>query len=74
MSISSYGKMAGQRAFNVLTPVKKDENSLHKFIALKDFFNSEFDDFFLINVYSSLIFPRYSEGLGLLRIRNGRGV
>lgn len=45
MSISSYGKMAGQRAFNVLTPVKKDENSLHKFIALKDF-NSEFDDIF----------------------------
>lgn len=46
MSILSYGKMAGQRAFNVLTPVKKDENSLHKFIALKDFFYSEFDDFF----------------------------
>lgn len=46
MSILSYGKMAGQRAFNVLTPVKKDENSLHKFIALKDFFNSEFDYFF----------------------------
>lgn len=46
MSILSYGKMAGQRAFNVLTPVKKDENSLHKFIALKDFFNSEFDDIF----------------------------
>ena len=38
--------MAGQRAFNVVTPVKKDENSLHKFIALKDFLNSEFDNIF----------------------------
>lgn len=46
MSILSYGKMAGQRAFNVVTPVKKDENSRHKFIALKDFFTLEFDDIF----------------------------
>ena len=38
--------MAGQRAFNVVTPVKKDENSRHKFIALKDFFTLEFDDIF----------------------------
>lgn len=54
--------------------VKKDENSLYKFIVLKDFFILEFDNIFLINVYFLFIFFCYSEGLGLLRIRNGRGV